>query len=123
VTAKQSIAEGIHDFIEGHRFPYSRNVYFRGWELYLRLSKRRAPDGRELVPTIDIANVHFSDRMPRLKRAALFIEAVGLIEREAKARGLMVFVENIFNPSIEGFFRRRKYTRTDDVFPCYYFVP
>lgn len=90
---------GATDHFRGHvpDRPYE-------WEVYLRLA-RHAIHG-ELYPTLDLATISVR---PDLRRQGIGASLIQTLEQEAIRLQRILYVENVLNPNLELYLRRRGY--------------
>lgn len=78
------------------------------WEIYVRRT-RHAIHG-QIYPTIDLATIGVK---PPLRRQGIACRIIEIIEQEAVRQGSIVYVENVINPNLELYLRRRGYQGVD----------
>jgi N-acetylglutamate synthase-like GNAT family acetyltransferase len=94
-------------------FDPKRNV-----QVYVRRSFR-VIDGQMIENVLDIANVVVR---PHLRGCKRFTRLMSFIEQTAPLYGVqMIFIENVIEPRLNGFFRERRYRRIAGSEPYCYF--
>lgn len=74
----------------------------------------------ELKKCFDIANIEVDEDY---QGKGIFTKFLGRVEQAAKERNLVVYIENILEPRLVGFFERRGYARDPraiDLLPCFF---
>lgn len=74
------------------------------WEIYMR--RTRHVINRQIYPTLDLATIGVR---PDLRRQGIATRIFEIVEQEALRQGSIVYVENVINPNLELYLRRRGY--------------
>lgn len=103
----------VEAYLDRTRFPSNEWIKFKMMGLYFRRSKRLSL-AKGITDCLDLANIELNMRLPALKRAWLFMQAIASIEHVCEKRGLLFLVENVHTPAIACFMRHRGYRETFD---------